>query len=39
MWYLIEPFAGGYIGVSSAGTIWGVVRAEVIAQLIAINYK
>ena len=38
MWYYIETFAKGFIGISKAGIVWGKSRAEVIDQIVEITY-
>ena len=38
-WFIIVPFAHGYLGRSNAGQIFGTDRLEVINHLIALSFK
>ena len=38
-WYIIVPFASGYMGTGKQGTVYGKTRMDVIAHLLKLALK
>ena len=39
MWFIIVPFAGGYVGKGKKGEVYGTTRMVVIEHLLRLAYE